>query len=1178
MVESWKPLVLIWNGPISKPIHRQVSLAIHEFMQTWFAIPSDSDVMFCDLMGAYSRKRRDYLIALDRSDTVFEEWSDTQKWDVIKKGHVAPYQPCVPSLDVQLFEAWPRIQPVTIRPATNKMVDPYVPPKQALTCKLKIPILEFYHTPQTIKLSLENTTSIDQDFVIQMSHPECFRVVPAYGTVEKLKSLSLVLTCRATTRHPPGKIRGSMCIRSLRGYPIERLTLSMINTPVLRCSSTHLDFGTCLPLETRSIALVLTNILSVDCPIVMILKPSKTSSTFQLPQTQTSVAPHDSKTIWVKATPDIEGPLSDVLYIVAMGGQVLRITLTVECGSSLDVLEDHLAFGFTDIFFSPVQKSLTLTNRTKQRLPIRFTTSTRDIHVQDVVLDPQQESHVPIQFHSTLSGTRHETVTVFAPNAHPHVVHVTAFSGPYLKLPVFQEMYFPAAILGETTYLRFPITNLFHEPVHTVISLPQGYPIKLGTLPFDSSNPSTGDFQAKNVPSGKSDTLRFLIPPLATAIIEIAFTGTKAGTFKIPLYTTMTKPTKMDISTNYLFLYCVSESSLSRTLQNTEELQKWAIQPYFVPLTDPSMFQEKDVVLPRRPTSTVFQLDPPMKVVFGALSSRTFESLDFVQLINVTNEPQRYRILLSYHFTTELPLEGELPAHAFLDIPVRVNPKIAVSPESLHFTALGSITVLDCHFSEPGMLTTQLMGCIDDTVCMELRNETSDIEYPETLVMESSSRSLFVRNKTMLPVTVEFKTHHTDPFLLPKQLILKPFGVVRAEMGFRPTLNGTFVTRFQLAYLDPNYTDEVTQRARGPRLRTMRSVQLVGIASQHEVQVEPDLVLFGDMDRDDMEHQELMVVNESASKERVIMANGATLISPTQWVLESKDSFSCDVTLPPQLGPVQDLICFDIGGTTHVVNVVGNIGTMKLASNLGTPMYLAQHHKLDDMEPAHDSIIHVGNVCIGDERHYAVELINQGTLDIVVSRPEFGESNVSFEPIYPHFYGTISDANRISFGKENLDQVEMDWEQFAFLQESKPFMNAYFRSKQTHTPPSRRMGSVFSGNKKLSNLFPSHAVAKDTHPKYGGVSLDHLFPFRLAPKQSVKVDVKFSADNLGAFLIPMKMRASQSVDAKQFVMWLKGTVLRPLILNAKLYDLGTCPISTHQVHFRNLDCTREIHQ
>ena len=98
----------------------------------------------------------------------------------------------------------------------------YVPLKESLTFKIANNHVEFNPSTRFQKLFLENTTSEDQAFTIQVSSTTFFSVSPSYGVVPKLTSAPIKISFNRILLKQPGLVKGYLYVRSRLGFPLER--------------------------------------------------------------------------------------------------------------------------------------------------------------------------------------------------------------------------------------------------------------------------------------------------------------------------------------------------------------------------------------------------------------------------------------------------------------------------------------------------------------------------------------------------------------------------------------------------------------------------------------------------------------------------------------------------------------------------------------------------------------------------------------------------------------------------------------------------------------------------------------------------------------------------------------------------------------------------------------------
>ncbi|KAH6576573.1 hypothetical protein BASA60_004448 [Batrachochytrium salamandrivorans] len=231
-----------------------------------------------------------------------------------------------------------------------------------------------------------------------------------------------------------------------------------------------------------------------------------------------------------------------------------------------------------------------------------------------------------------------------------------------------------------------------------------------------------------------------------------------------------------------------------------------------------------------------FRFQEEVQIVSGSLSrSRDSATLDYVTLVNLTNSPQQYHIVLSLYFVTTIPLEGEISANSTVYIPIRVDPLLYLTPETKEFIAFGSISVINSNFNLTGFASTQLHGVVNNPIWMEFRKDVPAIKFPRCRVMETLTRTFVIRNKSYTNVVWEGSISEVDdpiseniagyinsnnlkesstsapgiwiPFdLTMTKITLKPFEYCTIDVTIASAKEGDFLCLLKSTYMDSDET------------------------------------------------------------------------------------------------------------------------------------------------------------------------------------------------------------------------------------------------------------------------------------------------------------------------------------------------------------------------------------
>jgi hypothetical protein len=903
--------------------------------------------------------------------------------------------------------------------------------------------------------------------------------------------------------------------------------LSAFNLPAIKVSHDSLDFGICPPMESRSITFAIKNLLPIESTTMILLIKNEVSHIFQVLGTQITIASNQERHFTVTASPEVEGTAKTDLFLVAHGGQVVRLKMTVHCGESIKVLDSKINFGPTDIFFEPAERKLDILNNDKKnRVPISYSCSTPEVELnggEALFLEPGELKSIPIRFTSNFTGSREEILSIFAPNSRPNKVLLRAFSGPSLYVPIHTDIYFPAARVGETSYVRIPFTNVLNEQINIAIYFTSGVPIKLNLLPYAYSNKNTGQFEISELSNEKIEGLKIIMNPFSTAVVEVAFQCIASGMYKLPLTVVQSRPKKMEICVLKLHCAIFDESSLSATLQNSSSFYKFYQKPYLIPLTKISLFDITTKIQSQQTVSEMFKLTPSLQTIYGNNNPhRLTETLQFFHLINQSSASQKYKIVLSTHFKTDIPLEGEIPASSFLDIPIRFDPDFTMDSETKHFTSLGCITVLDGNFRNPGMVNAQIIGVVGELMTFEVRNQRNIVRLPRAQVMESSSRKILIRNKASCTLDCVFKVKGTsentthDSFVTSnKQIRLIPYEIVEFEISLQPSSQGIYNGELMIEYENSESNFHRDSKNEG-ETRTLGPLCIECQVGHPAINCQPSYLEFGEFQVGDSAMQNLKIENEQNLE---AMAN----IAFTENFEKSSSLVCCEpyassqagiIFAPKRPSRIQQNISFAIEGKTHSIPIIATAGTLHMRSTNFRLCALGNIENLDGIVPLPENIFEIGDIAIGSEKKINLLIWNSGSLDVNVVK--IASSDSSFVAIgrKPEGYiGSYSEISAAAFGPENIDQLEIDIDNNYYSTLSSLPLPDYLRPRHSILPVKKNSVRV-ENFRKYSQMF--HTPILSTVDESSGsnvrknAAIDNFQ--KLFPQQNIEIQATIRPD------------------------------------------------------------------
>eukprot|EP00842_Homolaphlyctis_polyrhiza_P004088 jgi/Hompol1/4680/HPOL_000802-RA len=1074
------------------------------------------------------------------------------------------------------------------------------PRPSLLTLNLKPPVIEFTTAPHHMDIFLENTSQQHEEpFSVHAYPPEFFRVTPAFGVVGRGESVSV-------------NIKFIPKPYAFRKTALDRITLSALNTPSIKIVPPRIDFGFCPKDEVRTACFTITNLMPVECPVVMVINPAVSRGAFSLPNTQVMLAPRDHKTITVKCHGVDNEYLEDMLVLVSFGCDVTRIPLTARCSRSLHVLEQSIDFGPTDIYFSPVNKRINLHNLDSLRpLPVSFQTSTHELTInrnEPVLLKPGERRSINVEFLSAMSGVRHEDIRIFAPNSAPAVVEVKAFSGPTILLPVIEDIYFSTTSVGVSVSTRIPITSLGASNSQLLIYVPNGYPVVMHAMESDYSNRKLNMpnvvVDAKPYGTPEHTGLQITLSMRMTMTIEIEFKCSIAGKYRIPLYTQMIKPKPAEISVHNLFFIVVDDPLLSAP-KALAALRQFSTSPQMQPLSAVALFKSPATQTaappksPRSNASEIFELSPTSQTIFGSTSkARPTETLEFVTLKNLTKETQRYHIIFSSPFVTQIPLEGELPSNTEIDIPIRLDPGFYATSETRQHTVIGFVTVLDANYNHPGFVSTHLYGIMGDLVWLELREGTRFIKFPNARPMETHTRKIIVRNKSMfdimwegvlsaadpstigaerrksmIPTTISQTASSSDgwmPFVLTTAKVnLKPFEYCFIDMTFTSNQMGQYCCKLLATYLDP--VEHLDDRHQGQRTRQRRSMGSwffecsVGV---QELLHSPECLNFGEVALSDTVERTLSFGNNGSLDVDVVLAP-SSLITPKRLRLavQPKTKVELPVTFSPLKNAfLAEMLAFSICGITHSIPVIGFAGVFGIGSSICQPLALGTAKpNYKEMAPLPEATIDFGFVNTQTAKIKSFSIRNTGTLDAILASFVSGDSHLTWDvPDAQDDLSLIPELDPV-FGRERPDSLETDWDEIDFKVDQDRVERQERSVKQD---ASARVAN--NNNNTGNNPNQQQQLSKMKRSKIGGTQ---MFPLRLPASQCLRFNLKFSGHDKGDYICPLKLDVEKTrEEVHSFVWWVKASLQPPLHLWERKIDFGIKAVNTQhkaQIRFTN---------
>ncbi|KAJ3119950.1 hypothetical protein HK098_004999, partial [Nowakowskiella sp. JEL0407] len=1221
-----------------KNLHYLLQTEIENFLSVWYPKPTDSNLVsvipspeqLARIGDGYANRRWQHLNQAVIHGLIDGRNSEVEsKKLVVKKVFVPPYR--IPNaeanLQIRLFDekntdrfaisvqgnakgdqqpAWKSQEEFV-----NSPFD--IPDPGLLSFNSPSPIIQFTKSPFSRDLFLQNrSASQNVSFYIQTFPDEYFETRPSFGTISKGDSTLITVTFKpcpyANKRN--SEINGFLRVRSADGVPLERLALRGHNLPAAKVQPELLKFGKCPRKESRNQTIILTNFLPVECVFVLVLIPSTTSEFFSIPSTQITVPPKEKSLITINFTPLVSGPCKDTLVVIAQGIEKFFVTLDGTCGDSIRIAESKIDMGPVDIYYGAATRTMLIKSLDdRMRLSVLINCSTDELEINDnrpIHLEPLQEKKVKVSFKSAYTGDRTETMTFSAPNSTTKTVDVLALSGPAVMVPIMEDIFFPTMHTHSTSSVQIPATNVSNNPVQISFTLPIDAPFLFKVLNADFCNrPSTGNasapFELSNSETVDSSDIILTIPPKMTAVVVIESISPTTGTFRVPLQIQMIKPRKWAISTHYLNVAVVSDHYLNRD-KPMNLIRKFISSPstehptgLFGRKLSPSKAPNQAIT---SKSSEVFEIDPPTQMIFGAHLIGTMDDVyETITINNVTSVNQKYHIIFSSQFITEIPLDGELEPLTTLDIPIRLNPSYfrpELNDEMRAKIAIGSITILDENTKRNGMVTSALFGMWGDLASIELRNKTETIKFPALKPGTKSNRKLVIRNRAFFEVQFEARflvigqkglqsesSTPTEwcPFSMSHPKIgLKPFEYFVLDVNFQSPITGEFKVKMFMDYIDPISHVCNGETVRGKTKRSLTPITLSCSVIAPDIVICSDVIDFGEVPIGEIMERDLVITNNQPTDipASIFCPDSFKLNCEDCLLLKKNNKRELKVKFNPMdFGTNADIFYLNYTGATRLIMLLGVSGKLKVTTNLAVPYKLENANLMDvgigskSFTPSKSSIIDLGFVNIHKPTCKLFRFTNSGTLDFVVKAITAQEGgNLTWKFVdetyftsskfigFPDvFFKSTSNLveNWTSFSSEAIEEPEIDWDEVDFLEKEKQNkLNEGEKKPQTTTTVAKR--------KKNKNAVVNQNALTVSQK---------AFPIRLAPFQSLWILLNFSGNEKGEFTSALQFDGERmSGEPENYAVWIRGNIQSPLTVREKKIEFGICP--AHIRHFGKL--------
>lgn len=931
--------------------------------------------------------------------------------------------------------------------------------------------------------------------------------------------------------------------------------------------------------DSRTIVVTLQNLTQVETTCTAIMLPSPTNAAFQLSATELSFKPHETKTMSIKFRPSAKGALKATLVFASVLGDVHKVSLKGHGGNAIKVHETSLNFGSTDISLNGSIRRIVIENMDSSRsVPVSFSTSSREIVVNDnepLLLKPREKCKVAVEFTAATTGDRVEYLYLSTPNSILPPIPIHAFSGPTVTVPVNEEVILPLTQVKSPVSVLVPIINHRDDPIQVLVTLPIKTPfiIRVKDLEFSSNKGENRLVEQKAFDSGEVTGFLVNMTAVMTATLEIVFMSYSPGSFRVPLKIQLIKPRKMEITTLYLNAVAQKAEQLGLDVAEVESATEFLRAPNQVePKGALAVFAgersaEPTVLVTK--ISNVFDVRP-RRLTFLANAARSLSSHEIVSVVNASDKPQKYRILLSAPFSTDAPLQGIVGPYGKVDVVIKFNFDLFEAakecPERITYGTF-------CVFEEdtpinPGLISIPIYGIIGEALHMNVRNSVDTLTVPPTALNHKTSRYLKLYNKLPVPVDAEARMllqrsadapvtsdpQLIGPFSIPlPNIVLKPFECYKFEISCLAYTPAIYLARVDFEYADPSRSSDEEVQIK----RSAGQLEFECAAGTLEVVPLSDMVVMtrkqktqsfaGSVDVLTYAHVDKLNFTMSVDHayQLASFSDQVHMNKPKKMLVRYQPTFN---------GLYESFLSLAYQSITRSLALLPETDTWSITTNRGTPRLVASTDSVPTI--LLNDAIDFGYLSPGKPKVLPLIICNQGgsACSITQIRSK-NEGNLKWKPNI-EFLKSLEQCQHEeklhNFGRDKLDDLEADWDEMDF--QFKQIVGA--KSNMRPLLLLQRLGSQLSSRK-----VPASSESADSQ-----ALLNAIFPIRLQPLQSLEISLELFGSKVGDILCSLEFDVRFPSGAiHTYQMGTKAIVDVPLHVWDRRIDFGMKPMQTKHV-------------
>ena len=695
--------------------------------------------------------------------------------------------------------------------------------------------------------------------------------------------------------------------------------MKAFSLPAITIFPNHLDFGEVALDSSRTLYFDITNVLPFDCPCVTVDLPSEFISFFEISNVNFILQMGETKSVGITFTPRANvHKIKAEFLILAAGIQVERIKMTASSEPFLQSFDSDLYLGECDIYAGfTVKKRIMLKNKSALTRPFYIESSTGEILNRDKlsILPGDSRFKYELEFDPCIRGKRKEKVTLYFPQK-AVTYDLNLFCGKYIHIPLFEEVVFSPTVAEQDVRLSLPIVNLCGELLDLIFILPANCPFSLRI----SETNITEHADKKEY--------RVILKNSISVSVDIVLLSETAGLYRVPMDVVVKSHRTFERKRFYL-TGVVYDTSI------------FSLQGYNVINTFYNFYQAPDgfALTGQRPplsSSQVFEMDPPMLTISANLHDE--DVYQFLTITNMASKEQKYRIFVSYPFITNIPLEGTIAPISAIEIPVFIDLNWIERNYVDEIALYGTICIMD-DSDETALCTSRLVGLVGDLISLEMRGE--NIEFGSLKVMEKSSRSVILRNKSPLDVVVELKMECAEdwcPFSLNyTKFAMKPFEARPLEVTLACSTVKECAATLHVEYEDPVLHVVNGVMKNDKTRRKYRVIDLHGTIGKPEILVTQENVDFGDVTLGDHVVRLIELKNDQPIKTNVVIMCNIPSVELSHQLLVIPPETTENIMLkyePQRIEQVSGFLDIVVRDQTTSIPIVGSCGGLSILKHV----------------------------------------------------------------------------------------------------------------------------------------------------------------------------------------------------------------------------------------------------